>query len=154
MHLTSSSQSIDIIKPHEAATTVFSFAVDKSAPVNKEQAVNFTVSMKTGEQWVKQIRLTVSPPEKFELFQNYPNPFNPTTVFSFELPVSGFVALNVFNLLGEEVATIVDEQQEAGYHEKSWDAVSYPSGVYFYQLSYIDRQGKPMLERKRMVLLK
>ncbi|HEV8538243.1 MAG TPA: T9SS type A sorting domain-containing protein, partial [Bacteroidota bacterium] len=129
---------------------------------NKEQAVNFTVSTKTGEQWVKQIRLTVSPPEKFELFQNYPNPFNPTTVFSFELPVSGFVALKVFNLLGEEVATIVDEQQEAGYHEKSWDARQNagglaggsPSGVYFYQLSYVDRQGKPMLERKRMVLLK
>jgi flagellar hook assembly protein FlgD len=63
-----------------------------------------------------------SAPETFELLQNYPNPFNPTTTFSFSLPVSSAVKLEVFNILGQRVTTLVDKEMAAGVHSVSWDS--------------------------------
>lgn len=85
------------------------------------------------------IRVSVSPsddriPGSFALYQNYPNPFNPATVFSFQLPVSSFVTLKVFDVLGREVTTLVQEEMRAGTYRVTWDATGYASGVYFYRL--------------------
>jgi hypothetical protein len=74
-------------------------------------------------------------PRDFALEQNYPNPFNPTTVFPFQLPVSSFVTLNVYNVLGQEVAALVNGVLQAGSHASTWDANGYPSGVYYYKLT-------------------
>ncbi|MBK7865852.1 MAG: T9SS type A sorting domain-containing protein [Ignavibacteriales bacterium] len=74
-------------------------------------------------------------PEKFELNQNFPNPFNPTTSISFSLPVSGVVSLKVYNTMGEEVATLVNETREAGSYEIKFDATKITSGIYFYTLT-------------------
>lgn len=71
---------------------------------------------------------------EFDLSQNYPNPFNPTTTISYYLPVGGTVALTVFALNGQEVATIFHEVQGAGDHEVRFDASSLASGIYFYRL--------------------
>lgn len=76
----------------------------------------------------------ISLPETFELYQNYPNPFNPTTVISYQLPVAGEVTLNVYDLLGREVATLVDEYKPAGRYEVEFNGLYLSSGVYFYQL--------------------
>jgi len=69
------------------------------------------------------------------LEQNYPNPFNPTTTISYQVGKDGYVTLNVFNLLGEEVATLVDQQQQKGNYEVKFDAAGLTSGIYFYRIS-------------------
>jgi hypothetical protein len=79
-------------------------------------------------------QISVSVPSQFTLLQNYPNPFNPTTVFSFYLPVSSKVKLTVYDLLGREVAKVVDEVKLPGLYKITWDASTLTSGVYFYKL--------------------
>jgi len=74
-------------------------------------------------------------PDKFSLSQNYPNPFNPTTKISFQLPVAGFSSLKIFDILGREMKTLVNEFKQAGYYNVDFNASDFPSGVYFYQLS-------------------
>ena len=74
-------------------------------------------------------------PDAFVLEQNYPNPFNPTTVINYHLPVSGNVSLKVFDLLGREVTTLVDEHQPAGRYEVKFNGSALPSGIYFYELT-------------------
>ena len=91
----------------------------------------------------------------FNLSQNYPNPFNPSTMISWQSPVSGWQTLMVYDILGNEVATLVDEFREAGRYEVEFNAVetrrglSLPSGVYFYQL----KTGN-FIETKKMILTK
>ncbi len=73
-------------------------------------------------------------PSTYALGQNYPNPFNPTTGISYQLPQAGNVKLGVYNLLGMEVATLVNGFREAGIHSATWNATGMPSGVYFYKI--------------------
>ena len=87
-------------------------------------------------------------PERVELEQNYPNPFNPATTVSFSIPSASRVSLEVFNTLGVKVATLVDEEREAGKYSVRWDAGGVSSGVYFYRL----HAGKFMQVRKALVL--
>ena len=86
---------------------------------------------------------------KFELNQNYPNPFNPTTAIKYSIPVSGEVTLKIFNSLGEEVATIVNEFRSAGNYEIIFNATDISSGVYYYQL-----KAGNLVKTKKMLLLK
>jgi Secretion system C-terminal sorting domain len=88
-------------------------------------------------------------PATFELTQNYPNPFNPSTTISYELPVSSFVTIKVFNVLGNEVSTLVNEQKPAGRYNIEFNASEFPSGVYFYKL-----QSNSISETRKMILLR
>ncbi len=88
-------------------------------------------------------------PEEFSLSQNYPNPFNPSTVISYQLPVNGKVTLKVYNILGREIATLVNEEKPAGTYEVEFNASKYASGVYFYQL-----KTENYFETKKMLLIK
>lgn len=92
---------------------------------------------------------TLSLPDKFSLYQNYPNPFNPETVISYDLPVSDFVSIKIFDMLGKEINTLVNEKQSIGRHEIKFNAADLSSGIYFYQLN---TQG--FTDTKRMVLIK
>lgn len=88
-------------------------------------------------------------PAVFSLSHNYPNPFNPSTKIKFALPKSGNVSLKVYNPLGQEVTTLVDQELTPGVYEETWNATGTASGVYFYRL----RAGD-FVETKRMLLLK
>jgi hypothetical protein len=88
-------------------------------------------------------------PEKFKLYQNYPNPFNPTTVIGYKLPVSSNVTIKVYDVLGNEVATFVNEYKPAGNYEIEFDATALASGIYFYQL-----KAENYSTTKKMILLK
>lgn len=72
--------------------------------------------------------------ENFLLFQNYPNPFNPATTIKYQIPISGIVTLKVYDILGNEVASLVNEYKSPGSYEVNWNAIGYSSGIYFYKL--------------------
>lgn len=88
-------------------------------------------------------------PNQFTLEQNYPNPFNPSTTIRFALPKSAYVTLKVFNLVGQEVATLVDGEKLAGEYALEWRAGGLTSGVYFYRL-----QASEFISSKKLILLK
>ncbi|MBX2992941.1 MAG: T9SS type A sorting domain-containing protein [Bacteroidetes bacterium] len=88
-------------------------------------------------------------PGTFTLFQNYPNPFNPATTISFDLPVRSFVTLRVFNLLGQEIRTLMNQAGEPGRHHVTFNADNLPSGVYVCRL-----QAGSNVQNMRMVLLR
>jgi hypothetical protein len=102
-------------------------------------------------------------PTEFNLYQNYPNPFNASTVISYTLPNSGIVQLKLFNLLGQEIITLINEEKSAGKYQIDFDASSLPSGVYFYRLQIYPAFGgvgdlpvgeSGFVETKKMLLLK
>jgi hypothetical protein len=88
-------------------------------------------------------------PISYRLYSNYPNPFNPTTTIQFDLPKPSQVSLDIYDLLGRKIETIVNEKQEAGTHSVIWDGKDRSSGIYFYKI-----QTGDFTETKRMLLLK
>ena len=88
-------------------------------------------------------------PQKISLSQNYPNPFNPTTTIKYSLPTEAFVRLSVYNMLGQEVAVLVNEQQSVGYRSVSFRADNLPSGIYTYRLT-----AGTFTQVKKMILVK
>lgn len=97
-------------------------------------------------------------PSSFQLNQNFPNPFNPSTEIKYDLPTRAKVLLKVFNLLGQEVATLVDEDKLAGNYSATWDGRSdsgapVASGIYFYKL-IAEADNNAFVETKKMMLLK
>ncbi len=88
-------------------------------------------------------------PSAYTLQQNYPNPFNPTTNVVFQIPQSGFITLKVFDVLGREITTLVNEEKKAGSHSVQFNAAKLASGMYFYKL-----QAGNNIETKRMLLIK
>jgi len=101
-------------------------------------------------EWVKGvIKAGAGLPTEFALKQNYPNPFNPTTLIKYDLPVDCQVRLEVYNVVGQRAATLVDGQQKAGYKAVTWNARDIASGVYFYKVTAGD-----FTSIKKMVLLK
>jgi len=87
--------------------------------------------------------------DKFELQQNYPNPFNPTTSISFSIPSSAFTSLKVYDIIGNEVATLVNEEKTAGTYKIEFNAKQLSSGVYLYRL-----QAKNFITTKKFLLMK
>ncbi len=111
---------------------------------------NGAISYEGGGLKVTAVKSVVSTvPKQFSLDQNFPNPFNPTTEIRFGIPVSGFVTLKVYDVLGRQVATLVNERKTPGVYEVTFDGSSLASGLYFYQV----RSGK-YVSTKRMMLIK
>ena len=85
----------------------------------------------------------------FKLHQNYPNPFNPSTMIKYKLPKSSHIKLKVYNLAGQEIATLINKFQLAGEHEVTWQPKGLPSGLYFYKI-----QAREYSEAKKLILQK
>lgn len=116
-----------------------SFAEENSSLVANPQAVS-----------LQPVTLVTS----YALGQNYPNPFNPSTIIEYQLPVDGRVTLKVYDVLGREVRTLVDDSKAAGRYETRFDASSLASGIYFYRVNITDNNGKNFVSTKKMLLVK
>ncbi len=144
----------------EASTTIHSINYDGTiyysaftydASGNYSPGVNLVVQVTTETEEESKTNL----PDHFELFQNYPNPFNPETVIKYQLPVASKLTIKIYDLLGNEIRTLVDGKQPAGSHSAIWDGrnnsgKSVSSGIYFYQ---INANGE-FKQTKRMLLLR
>jgi hypothetical protein len=117
-------------------------------------SIQLTVGSCSNTYWfelgtVSGVAIPPSVPETFRLFQNYPNPFNPATTIQYSLPSSQYVSVKIYDILGREVASFVDETKQPGTYAVTWDAQDFSSGVYFYRL-----QSVGFTETKRMILLR
>jgi hypothetical protein len=88
-------------------------------------------------------------PGQFELFNNFPNPFNPTTRIKYEIPQLTNSSLMVYDVLGNEIAILVNEEKSAGIYDVEFDATGLPSGIYFYQLKV-----ENYIQTKKMMVIK
>jgi hypothetical protein len=93
-------------------------------------------------------------PEEFALKQNYPNPFNPSTNIAYDLPVSGDVRIQVFNILGQLVHTVVDQPQKAGRYQVRWDASQFGSGTYLLRIDFQGDDNNGYSQVRKMLLIK
>jgi len=95
-------------------------------------------------------------PDNYFLAQNYPNPFNPSTTIKFEIPKTAFVTLKIYNMLGQEVAELLNEEKQPGVYEVNWNASGFASGVYFYKLTAQDivNRSNQFFEVKKLILIK
>lgn len=100
------------------------------------------------------IEVNLISPTQYSIDQNYPNPFNPTTKINFTLPVDGKVRLSVFNLLGQSVAELINDDLTAGQHSAEFDASSLTSGMYIYTISINGSDGTTFSTTRKMVLIK
>ena len=136
-----------------------------STQVRLTHSVSFTINFRNAWGTTSYYApVFVEAPEAFLLEQNFPNPFNPKTAVSCQLPVAGRVRLVVYDLLGREVAVLMDENKEPGRYEVTFDATGYSSGVYFYRMqvrpldSAIGRDSRSgaggFVQTRRLLLLR
>ena len=103
----------------------------------------------TDVQWTTGVQNTNMIPENFALSQNYPNPFNPSTTIKYQLPQMSYVTLRVYDILGREVTTLVNETKQTGYYSVEFNAASLSSGIYFYKIT-----AGSLTISKQMILVK
>ena len=92
--------------------------------------------------------------KSFQLSQNYPNPFNPSTIIQYSIPRESQVRIDVYNVIGQRITTLINSMQKSGNYEVTWDASALASGVYFYSIKASDNTGKNYFAVKKMMLLK
>ena len=144
---------LEAMEPGGEALAVFHFSVPQTAPVGVAEALRFDITGTSAQVAMKQLRLEVEAPREVALHGNYPNPFNPTTTLGYALPRTAQVRLVVYDVLGREVATLVRAEQEAGYHEATWSAGDYASGMYLYRL-VVEAGGQRAVKQATMLLVK
>jgi hypothetical protein len=92
--------------------------------------------------------------KSFQLFQNYPNPFNPSTVIQYSIPEESRVRIDIFNIIGQKITTLINSVQKSGSYNLTWDGSQLTSGVYFYSIKVSGNSGKNYFSVKKMMLLK
>lgn len=123
--------------------------IDREAPTAKVQYRLKQIDYDGTFKYSKILEVEVKSPNSFVLFQNYPNPFNPNTIISWQSPAGVWQSLKVYDILGNEITTLVDEYKPAGKYEIEFSGQDLPSGVYFYEVKSGD-----FSDTKSMLLLK
>jgi len=141
-------ETIELIEAKSEAKASFTFDIDRTAPISNRDTVEFRISDENGLMMKKSFIFSYTGPKEFKLEQNFPNPFNPTTTIQYQLPQDARVTLKVYDILGSEVATLVNEEQQAGYREVQFNGISYASGMYVYRLT----AGNNISTKKMMVV--
>ena len=142
-------ETIEMIEAKAEAEALFTFDINRNATVNKKDTIDFIITDANGLMMSKSFIFSYTGPKEFKLEQNFPNPFNPTTKIQYQLPQDSRVTLKVYDILGSEVATLVNEEQEAGYKEVQFTGNNIASGMYVYRL-----QAGDYISTKKMMLLK
>ena len=161
-----SSPTLPVLSPGVALPTDGPFSVSYDATTFPGY-FNFNVDISVNGMiyWTEFTKLVITgvgknkntPPTIFSLEQNYPNPFNPSTTIRYSLPSSSRVKLYVYNILGQVVSDLVNEEQSAGWKEVEWNASGVSSGIYFYKLTALQKDGGQagsFVEVKKMLLVK
>jgi hypothetical protein len=143
-------KNIDVGKETDVA---FMFDIKREVKVNSKDTVGFLITDNKSIFIKKEFVLSFTPPKEYRLEQNYPNPFNPVTTILYQLPDDSKVTLKVYDILGSEVAELVNDVQTAGYKEVKFGGSKYSSGVYIYRLSSESGSGN-FTSIKKMVMLK
>ncbi len=152
---TNKEQMIEKIDPKVETEAIFSFDIKRDALINKKDTVEFAIKGNRGILTTKQFIFIYTLPKDYKLEQNFPNPFNPTTTIQYQLAPLNLpegetsVILKVFDILGNEVTTLVNEKQKAGYYEIKFDASRFSSGVYIYRLT-----AQNYVSTKKMIVVK
>ncbi|MCZ7610242.1 MAG: T9SS type A sorting domain-containing protein [Ignavibacterium sp.] len=140
---------IENLEAKAEAEVSFVFDVNRSVEINRKDTIEFTITSPDGIMMMKSFIFSYTGPKEFRLEQNYPNPFNPMTTIQYQLPQDSKVILKVYDILGSEVAALVNEEQKAGYKEVKFNAVNIASGMYVYRL-----QAGNYISTKKMMLLR
>ncbi|MFO7447525.1 MAG: T9SS type A sorting domain-containing protein [Ignavibacteriaceae bacterium] len=148
-----SEQQINKLTAQKETDVSFTFDVERSAPVNVQDTVEFFISDNAGIFISRKFIFSYVAPKEYKLEQNFPNPFNPTTTIQYQLPFESRVNLKVYNILGKEVAVLVDEIQSAGFKEIKFGRNDLASGVYVYRLSASGGSGN-FSSIKKMLMVK
>jgi hypothetical protein len=128
-------ETIELLEPEKEAAAIFLFDINRDVRVNQKDTVEFMITDLNGLMMIKSFIFNYTPPKEFKLEQNFPNPFNPTTTIQYQLPADARVTLKIYDILGSEVRTLVNEEQEAGYKEVQFNGSSFASGMYIYRLT-------------------
>jgi len=149
--LTSTVVAIGTVPPRGEKTASFTFDVARPTKPgdNSQDTLKFLITDKNGSVFEKSIIVKYTLPATYGLDQNFPNPFNPSTTIFYQIPTNSRVTLHVYNVLGQLVNTLVDEDRPAGFHEATFDASRLATGVYFYRMT----AGK-FVSIKKMLLMK
>jgi hypothetical protein len=137
----------------DSGTTPSSILIDNdlnifSAGSKGSLAIGYTVLIKYSQ--LTGVKKDLSNlPKDYKLLQNYPNPFNPSTTINFQIPILSHITLSVYDILGREIAVILNENKNAGFYKIKWDGTKYPTGIYFYRL-----QTERFTKTKKMVLMR
>ena len=136
------------LKAGDEKEVVFTFDA-KRIPGTMKDTVSFLITDNYGGSWKKEILITYAVPKEFKLEQNYPNPFNPSTTIEFTIPKDGKYSISVYNILGQLVRTLADDEFQPGYYKVNFDATRLSSGMYIYRLF-----GNNVNITKKMILMK
>jgi hypothetical protein len=171
-HIYADWEGIGFVPGHGTTTEpqFYSFDEESVAPGNYQYRLK-QIDYDGSFEYSGIVEVEVGLPTEFSLEQNYPNPFNPTTKIKFTIPTSPlnpspyqgegnserFITLKVYDVLGNEVATLINEEKLAGTYEVEFDGAGLPSGIYFYQLRASNPEsssGQGVVETKKMILIK
>jgi hypothetical protein len=137
------------INTSEEKEATFEFDVRYNSTITKNDTLEFLITDNQTIHQTKQFIFSYAAPKEYRLEQNYPNPFNPSTKIRYQVSSISQVSLKVYDILGNEVVTLVNEQKEPGYYEVEFKASNIASGVYIYRLT----SGK-FVSTKKMLMVK